>query len=258
MLETEKLSYNVKKRNLLQNINIKAEQGKLIAIVGPNGAGKSTLLSLLSHEIQTKNNTILFKKKELDNWNSSELPKHKSKFSQHYHHDIPLLVEDVVLMGRYPYFNTKPSVQDEEIVLKKLKELGIEHLAKRDYGQLSGGEKQRVHLARVLAQLENSIEHKLAFFDEPLNNLDIMHQHSIMKNIKNFTKSGNTAMVVLHDLNITAEYADHIVLMKNGQIVKQGIPEDVFNHEIISKVYNFPCTVCKNPVNNNPLILFGI
>ncbi|MCO6175041.1 heme ABC transporter ATP-binding protein [Flavobacterium sp. NRK F10] len=257
MLEAEKLSYSVKNNTLLRNVTLKAERGKLIAIVGPNGAGKSTLLRLLSHEITSKGHPILFKGEKLENWSSTELPKHKAKFSQHYHHDIPLFVEDVVLMGRYPYFNSQPSLLDKEIVENKLLDLGIEHLAKKNYSQLSGGEKQRVHLARVMVQLENTVEHKLAFFDEPLNNLDILHQHRIMKNIKDFTQLNNTAMVVLHDLNIAAQYADSIVLMKQGQIAKQGHPEDVFTNDIISDVYNFPCTICRNPVTNNPLILFG-
>jgi len=257
MLEVKNLQYCVKNCYLVQDIHLALKKKQCIAIVGPNGAGKSTLLSLLSQEISEKGNIILFKNRALEAWNSVELPKHKAKFSQQFHHDIPLSVQDVVMMGRYPYFHNQPTPKDEIAVAQALQDLGIEHLKTRAYPSLSGGEKQRTHLARVMAQLNNDVEEKLAFFDEPLNNLDVMHQHHIMKKIKNFVQHNNTALVVLHDLNMACEYADYIILMKNGKIHQQGTPENVFTNKTITEVYNFPCTICKHPINNNPLILFG-
>ena len=257
MIIAKEINYRIKDTFLVRDANIALEKKQLIAIVGPNGAGKSTLLSLLSNEIPSKENIISFKNKDLRDWNNKELPKHKAKFSQQFNQEIPLLVEDVVMMGRYPYFDHVPSKTDFEKVEIALENMGIHHLSQRNYQSLSGGEKQRTHLARVLAQLDNLLTEKLAFFDEPLNNLDIMHQHNIMKIIHQFVQNNNSAVVVLHDLNIASEYADYIILMKNGKIQHQGKTEDVFTNENISKVYNFPCTICKNPLNNQPLILFG-
>jgi len=105
--------------------------------------------------------------------------------------------------------------------------------------------------------LDNDVAHRLLFLDEPLNNLDVRHQHNALELIKNFTKKNNTAIVVLHDLNMAANFADKVLLMEKGKAISYGTPENVFVPEIISNAYNFPCTICKHPVNQNPMILFG-
>lgn len=256
MLEACKISYAHKKFSILENIDVSVNYGELLVIVGPNGAGKSTLLSMLANEMKY-GEPIMFKKKTFEEWDQKELPLHKAKFSQQNSNDIPLTVTDVVMMGRYPYFNSVPHQTDLDAVTKSMEETDVLSMKDRDYNTLSGGERQRVHLARVLAQLENNIAHKLVFLDEPLNNLDVLHQHRILHTIKNFTELGNTAVVVLHDLNLAAQFADQVLLLKKGKIVSHDKPEKVFTKEIISKVYNFPCTICLNPVNQNPLIIFG-
>jgi iron complex transport system ATP-binding protein len=212
---------------------------------------------MLANEMGQSEEPIYFKKKTFEEWDQKILPQHKAKFSQQNSNDIPLTVNDVVMMGRYPYFNSVPQQSDIDAVMKSMAETDVVAMKDRDYNTLSGGERQRVHLARVLAQLENDIAHKLVFMDEPLNNLDILHQHRILHTLKNFTELGNTAIVVLHDLNLAAQFADQVLLLKKGKIVSHDKPEKVFTKEIISKVYNFPCTICLNPVNQNPLIIFG-
>jgi len=257
MLEACKISYSHKKVSILENIDVTVNYGELLVIVGPNGAGKSTLLSMLANEMKHNDEPIVFKKKTFEDWDQKELPLHKAKFSQQNSSDIPLTVMDVVMMGRYPYFNSIPHQSDIDAVLKSMAETDVVAFKDRDYNTLSGGERQRVHLARVLTQLENDFAHKLVFMDEPLNNLDVLHQHRILHTVKNFTERGNTAVVVLHDLNLAAQFADSVLLMQKGKIVNHDKPEKVFTKEIISKVYNFPCTICLNPVNQNPLIIFG-
>lgn len=257
MLEAEKISYAHRKFSILDNIDVSVNNGELLVIVGPNGAGKSTLLSLLANELGGRNETIFFKKKTFHDWDNNELAQSKAKFSQNNSQDIPLSVKNVVMMGRYPYFNSTPRKADDEAVLKAMEETDVAHLEQRDYNSLSGGEKQRVHLARVLTQLDNDKDNTLVFLDEPLNNLDILHQHRILNTIKKFTQKGHTAIMVLHDLNLAAQFADRVMLLKKGKIVSHDVPAKVFTREIISTVYNFPCTICPNPVNNNPLIIFG-
>lgn len=257
MLEARKISYSHRQFSILNDISLLVDNGELLVIVGPNGAGKSTLLSLLANEMGTDGDAVMFKNKNFRKWDGKELPYHKAKFSQSNNQDIPLSVKEVVMMGRYPYFNAIPHKEDNDAVAKAMHETDVAALEHRDYNSLSGGEKQRVHLARVLAQLDNTVTNKLVFLDEPLNNLDVLHQHRILHTIKNFTGRGNTAVMVLHDLNLAAQFADRVMLLKKGKVVSHDVPNKVFTREIISSVYNFPCTVCPNPVNKNPLIIFG-
>lgn len=256
MIKAHQISYSHKEFHILDAVDVHLEYGEFLAIVGPNGAGKSSLLSVLANEVKSKQQ-ILFKDKDISEWKVTELSKHKAKFSQHNSNDIPLEVKDVVMMGRYPYFDAQPGKEDLEAMNEMMYETDVFHLRDREYNTLSGGEKQRVHLSRVLAQLRNKIAHKLLFLDEPLNNLDVKHQYKALEIIKKFTRKGNSAVVVLHDLNLAAQYADKILLMKSGRVAAYGTPEQVFTPENISKAYNFPCTICNHPVTANPMIVFG-
>src|SRR5690606_33071877 len=127
-----------------------------------------------------------------------------------------------------------------------------QHLIDREYEQLSGGEKQRLHLARVFTQLENNIENKLLLLDEPLNNLDVAHQFKTLHLIKEFTQKKNTALVVLHDLNIAAQFADRLILLNKGRIELFDKPEKVLTQERISNVYQYPCSIVHHPANGQP------
>jgi len=257
MIKAHHIMYKHKEFHILDGIDVSLEYGEFLAIVGPNGAGKSSLLSILANEVKQGKQKILFKNKQISDWDVRELSKHKSKFSQHNSNEIPLQVKDVVMMGRYPYFDSQPKKEDLGAMNKMMYETDIYHLKERDYNTLSGGEKQRVHLSRVMAQLDNEIAHKLVFLDEPLNNLDVKHQYKALEIIKKFTQKANSAIVVLHDLNLAAQFADKILLMESGKVSAYGTPEEVFTAENISNAYNFPCTICQHPVNANPMIIFG-
>ena len=258
MIKGKNINYSHKEFDILKDVNVEMLKGEFLAIVGPNGAGKSTLLSILANELSAKNkNKIWFKEKEFKHWNLKNLAKNKAKFSQHNPNDITLTVKDVVMMGRYPYFYTTPHHEDFQATEDAMKETDVFHLKEREYNHLSGGEKQRVHLARVLTQLKNEVAEKLLFLDEPLNNLDVKHQYKVLQTIKDFTLKSNSAIVVLHDLNLAAQFADKIILMKNGKITADGKPQDVFVKEIIQEAYNFPCVIFNNPVTQKPMIVFG-
>lgn len=257
MIQAHKVKFKAKQRYIIDEIDFECQSGEFIAIIGPNGAGKSTFLSLLANELKHLGNEITLKSCSYDKWCETELPKHKAKFSQHNNTDIPLNVKEIVAMGRYPYYKNTPSQIDQKAINESMECIGICNLQQREYNQLSGGEKQRVHLARVLCQLNNEIENKLLFLDEPLNNLDVLHQHNILDIMKQFTEKGNTAIVVMHDLNIAGKYADKILLLNDGKKVIYDKPALVLTQEIISEVYKFPCIVTTNPINNNPLIIFG-
>lgn len=256
MIKAHQINYLHRNFHILDGVDVSLDYGEFLAIVGPNGAGKSSLLSVLANEVRGKQK-ILFKDKSITDWEVRELSRHKSKFSQHNSNEIPLQVKDVVMMGRYPYFDSQPRQEDFEAMNKMMYETDVYHLKDREYNTLSGGEKQRVHLSRVMAQLQNEIAHKLVFLDEPLNNLDIKHQYKALEIIKNFTAKANSAIVVMHDLNLAAQFADKILLMKSGKVSAYGTPEEVFTAQNISRAYNFPCTICGHPITNNPMIIFG-
>lgn len=256
MLVAQHISYISKKFEILKDINLEIRKGKIISIIGPNGAGKSTLLAVLSGELQTQGN-VFFKGKPYSEWDLQTLAQHKAKFSQQYSTDIPLLVKDVIVMGRYPYFENNPSAVDLQAINQAMYKTDVIHLQEREYNTLSGGEKQRVHLARVMAQADNQIENKLLFFDEPLNNLDIYHQYNILENIKKIAIEGNTVVVVMHDLNLAARFSDAIILMKNGKIINYDTPEKVFTEPIISATYDFPCKIITNPIDRGIMVVFG-
>jgi len=256
MVKAEQISYKHKDFFILNEVDVTLGYGEFLAIVGPNGAGKSSLLSVLANEVKS-DHRILFKDKNIRDWKVTELSKHKAKFSQHNSNDIPLEVKDVVMMGRYPYFDSQPRQEDHEAMNNMMYETDVYHLKDREYNTLSGGEKQRVHLSRVMAQLQNDITRKLVFLDEPLNNLDVKHQYKALEIIKNFTKKENSAIVVLHDLNLAAQFADKILLMKSGRVAAYGKPTEVFTAKTISDAYNFPCTICDHPITANPMIVFG-
>lgn len=257
MLQIHNLHYKAKNRFLLENIHLEIHPGELIAIVGPNGAGKSTLLSSIAHELKFEAESFLFKNKEIHQYDKKELPLHRAKFSQHHAAEINLKNDEIVLIGRYPYFDNDPDASDVHIVKECMQKTETHHLIDRDYEQLSGGEKQRLHLARVFAQLENEVPNKLLLLDEPLNNLDVAHQFKTLHLIKAFTQKYNTALVVLHDLNIATQFADRLLLLNNGKIEQFDVPEKVLTVNKITQVYQYPCTITQHPITNQPIILFG-
>lgn len=257
MVHIQDLNYQTKNRFLLQHIDLKINPGELIAIVGPNGAGKSTLLNSIANEIAYNAERFQFKNQDIDTYSKCEMPLHRAKFSQHQSSEINLKNEEIVLMGRYPYFKSEAHVSDKEIAQKWMRKTETDHLNDRAYEQLSGGEKQRLHLARVFAQLENTVENKLLLLDEPLNNLDVAHQFKTLHLIKDFTQKNNSALVVLHDLNIASQFADRLILLHKGSIEMFDQPQKVLTLERISRVYQYPCTITEHPLTQRPIILFG-
>lgn len=256
VLIADKISCFHRSFQILNQVEVSVKEGEVLVIIGPNGAGKSTLLGKLANESTTDKDEIYFKNKRFSAWDGKKLAHNKAKFSQENNSDIGLTVKEVVLMGRYPYFNTSPQEKDLEVVMEMMQKMDVYKWKNRNYNSLSGGEKQRVHLSRVLAQLQNNEKSKLALFDEPLNNLDVRHQYNIMETIRAFAQKGNAAIVVLHDLNLAAEFADKVLLLKKGSVAAYGTPDYIFTEKVITKAYNFPCAVFKNPITNCPMIIF--
>ena len=244
-IENASFSYGLGEENLLDKINLNIEKGKFIGILGPNGCGKSTLLKVILKYLNPKEGIIKIENKELKEYTQSELAEILSFVPQKSSLTMPLTVEDVVYMGRVPYMKNKWTGfdrEDREKVEKIMQMLKIDKFKNRVVFSLSGGEFQRVLLARALAQNTN-----IMLLDEPTSALDMNYALEIMRLTSYFVKNERlTAVMVLHDLNLASMYCDSIILLKNGKIAYEGTPKELFRPEILEEIYGFNCEVIEN------------
>ena len=244
-IENTTFSYGLSEENLLDGINLNIEKGKFIGILGPNGCGKSTLLKVILKYLNPKEGIIKIENKELKEYTQSELAEILSFVPQKSSLTMPLTVEDVVYMGRVPYMKNKWTGfdrEDREKVEKIMQMLKIDKFKNRVVFSLSGGEFQRVLLARALAQNTN-----IMLLDEPTSALDMNYALEIMRLTSYFVQNESlTAVMVLHDLNLASMYCDSIILLKNGKIAYEGTPKELFRPEILEEIYGFNCEVIEN------------
>mgnify|MGYP000979371281 FL=1 len=244
-IENTTFSYGLGEENLLDGINLNIEKGKFIGILGPNGCGKSTLLKVILKYLNPKEGIIKIENKELKEYTQSELAEILSFVPQKSSLTMPLTVEDVVYMGRVPYIKNKWTGfdrEDREKVEKIMQMLKIDKFKNRVIFSLSGGEFQRVLLARALVQNTN-----IMLLDEPTSALDMNYALEIMKLTSYFVQNESlTAVMVLHDLNLASMYCDSIILLKNGKIAYEGTPKELFRPEILEEIYGFNCEVIEN------------
>ena len=244
-IENTTFSYGLSEENLLDGINLNIEKGKFIGILGPNGCGKSTLLKVILKYLNPKEGIIKIENKELKEYTQSELAEILSFVPQKSSLTMSLTVEDVVYMGRVPYIKNRWTGfdrEDREKVEKIMQMLKIDKFKNRVIFSLSGGEFQRVLLARALAQNTN-----IMLLDEPTSALDMNYALEIMRLTSYFVQNESlTAVMVLHDLNLASMYCDSIILLKNGKIAYEGTPKELFRPEILEEIYGFNCEVIEN------------
>ncbi len=258
MLHIKDLSTSINNKRLLNKITFEAKQGELIAILGPNGAGKSTLINAISGTLPS--DAVFWKNQLISKFTADEIALERAVLTQQIQMSYDFPVKEVVLMGRYPHFKNQPTKEDFTAVDKALEFTDMKEFANRSYQTLSGGEKQRVQTARVFAQIQledNKEANKLLLLDEPLNNLDIHHQHLILQRIKQFSEKKNVTLLVLHDLNMAAQYADKILLLKNSHQLAFGTVEEVLNEDLISDCYELKVKIDKHPYLDCPTVYFG-
>lgn len=237
MISVNHLFYRAGSQVILDDLSFQAAAGELLVILGANGAGKSTLMKLLCRELQPAAGEIIFRGQALQRYTLAELARERAVLAQQNLVSISFIVQELVMMGRYPHFEQRPGDTDRLIVEQVMEETGVSHLADRDYHTLSGGEQQRVQLARVLAQVYDRAGACL-FFDEPINGLDLRHQQQFMELIRKLADRGYGVICVLHDINFAARFADLLLLLKNGRKVAFGTPENVVNCENIHETFN--------------------
>ncbi len=217
----------------LENITVDIHESEVTAVVGPNGSGKSTFLKCINRILKPKKGVVMIDGKNIEDFSQIEIARCIGYVPQTTGQRFPATVFEVVLMGRRPYISWRCGKKDVEKVFEILKILNMENLSMRDFNELSGGQQQKVLIARALAQ-----EPEILLLDEPTANLDIRHQLEVMDLIREIAvREGVTAIVAIHDLNIACKYADQVIMMKDGRIFAVGRPKEVFTEDNIKKVY---------------------
>ncbi len=246
MLFVENLSYSIKKQTLVRNLNLSVRPGEFIAVLGANGAGKSTLIKLLSGEYQPVEGMIKLHGHILNEYKDQQLAVIRATMSQEHQVSADFTVKEVVTMGRYPHFNGNPKTSDLLIIEKAMNICGIELLAERSILSLSGGERQRVHLARILVQVWEHPQ-ALLLLDEPISAMDIRFQHQALSIARALADKGWMVISVLHDINLSAQYADRLILMKNGRKLMDGTAAEVITSRNMYTVFGIDADISVNP-----------
>lgn len=236
-------------REVLRGVTVRARAGEVLALVGPNGAGKSTLLAALAADLPAVSGTVLVHGRPAADWPARDLALRRAVLPQSATLSFPFPVEDVVRMGRAPWAGTRRAEDDDRIVRAAMTATEVGAFAARPFAALSGGERARVALARVLAQST-----ALLLLDEPTAALDLRHQELVLRVCRARAAAGDAVVVVLHDLGLAAAYADRAVVLDGGAVAADGAPADVFDAGLLSDVYRQPVEVLPHPRTGTPLI----
>lgn len=254
MLRVENVTYEINKRPLVKNLSFSMRCGEVVAVLGANGAGKSTLVKMLSGEKKKSEGNILLNGKCIYSYGSGELALKRAVLSQHNVVTVDFLVKEIVMMGRYPHYRNNPSLNDLEIVRQTMEICGVTELEDRSILTLSGGEQQRVQLARVLAQIWDC-PGALLIMDEPVSGMDLQYQQQTLAIVAGLARKGFMVIAVLHDINLAAQYADRILMLKNGRKWNDGTPAEVLNTKNVYNIFAIEAEVSVNCGSLKPFVL---
>ncbi|QXM06852.1 heme ABC transporter ATP-binding protein [Crassaminicella indica] len=252
-IEIDHLNWSFGENNILKNISVKIAEKKFTCIIGPNGSGKSTLLKNILKLLSPHKKSIYIYSEDVVNLKYKDLARKIAAVPQNTMVDFDFTVMDIVLMGRSPHLKRfeVESEEDFQIVKKAMQLTNTWHLKDRGIHKISGGERQRVIIARALAQ-----QSQILILDEPISNLDIHHQIEVLNIAKELCTNKNiTVLAVLHDLNFAIQYSDYLILLNKGEIIAEGLPEQVITKKNIKKVYNIDVYMMKNPITGKPHII---
>lgn len=234
MIEIKNISQAYGKKQVLFDVNLKIQDNKITGLIGPNGAGKSTLLSVISRLLKPMEGNVYLDNEDINNIKSSDLAKRIAVLRQSNNSNLKLTVEELVSFGRFPHSNGRLNKEDKIKIEEAISYLKLEDIRHSYLDELSGGQQQRAYIAMILAQ-----DTKYIFLDEPLNNLDMRHAVEMMTTLENLVKDlDKTIVVVMHDINIAAAFCDHIVAMKDGRILAEGMTDDIIEKEVLDNVFD--------------------
>jgi heme transport system ATP-binding protein len=256
VLDLKHLSYHIKDKVILRDINFSLNSGEHLVILGANGAGKSTLLKLITADIHGYLGAIKLNGKPLADYKAHALARIRAVMPQEVQLEFSFTAKEVVAMGHAPH---PPAEQHNSITESCLEKMDITHLADRTYPNMSGGEKQRVQLARILCQIDkraSSIDKRYLFLDECTSALDPAHQHQVFEQVTRLKVEQNLGVLsIMHDLNLAAHYADRILLLKDGCIIALGAPEEALTSKNLKAAYAIETQVLQHPTTQKPLIV---
>lgn len=233
MIQIQNLDKTIENKPILKDISVDIEKGKLTSLIGPNGAGKSTLLSAISRLFNCDNGTISIEAKVISGYKTDDLAKKLSILKQSNHTEMNITVAQLVNFGRFPYSKGRMKKEDHDKVDYALDLLQLKEIRNRNIKTLSGGQRQRAYIAMTIAQDTDYI-----LLDEPLNNLDMKHSVQIMQTLRDLCRKLNkTIIIVLHDINFASSYSDNIIALKQGEIVKADVKDNVIQSDILKKLY---------------------
>ena len=257
MLTASNLVFRAGERKLIDGVSASFAPGQLHLIMGANGAGKSTLVKMLARLLRPSEGRVEYGGADTAHFKDRELARHRAVLSQAVEVAFSMPVHELVMMGRYPHFTGRPSASDRRICEEVMQFFDVTEMAERSYGTLSGGEKQRVHFARVLAQIwrpvgggssAGSMTHRYLFLDEPLTFLDIRHQIDFMRKVRQFASQLDVVVIgVVHDLNLAARFADRILLLHGGRILADGSTKDVLTAGHLQEAFGVRPVLLTNP-----------
>ena len=249
-LKVKNLRFSIDKKEILKDISFDVPKGSFIGIIGPNGSGKSTLLKNIYRLYKPSSGEILLDNKNLFKMKDKDCAKEIAVLAQESNSQFDFTVEQIVKMGRYPYKSMfeEYSKEDLKMVYDMLEKVGLENYKDRSFLNLSGGEKQRVLIARALVQNTDFL-----ILDEPTNHLDIGYQIQLMDLVKDLNI---TTLSAIHDMNLASMYCDYLVVMKDGKIINCGTVEEVITKEMLKEVFGVNTYISVNPINNKLQVSF--
>lgn len=241
MMEMQNVSKKYGDKLVVSKIQLPIKPQQLTAFIGPNGAGKSTLLSMMSRLLEKDTGAIYLDGSEVKVWKSEELSKKLSILKQSNGISLKITVRELVAFGRFPYSKGRLKTEDHEQIEAALVNMGLLEMAEDTIDTLSGGQLQRAYIAMILAQDTDYI-----LLDEPLNNLDMSYAVQMMQTLRRLVDElGKTIVIVLHDINFAASYADEIVAMKQGQLFAHGPTEEMIQSDVLNELYEMNIKICE-------------
>jgi len=254
MYEAIDITYRAGDKTILRNASVAVKPGRFTAIVGPNGAGKSSLLKVLSHEQRAHSGKVMLNGKSIRKYKPKELSRVRSVLAQHSNLQFAFTVSEVIALSRQSHSTSRD--ENAKLIEEVMEATGTLSLAERNYLTLSGGEKQRVQLARVLAQVwDETLFPRYVLLDEPTSSMDIAQQQSMFSTVKKICSRNIGVLAIVHDLNVAAQFADYIYMMNKGQVVGSGTVAEVFTKQNIEHTFCCKVNVYHDPCNNCPFII---
>lgn len=248
ILRVENLYFKIDKFELLKNISLNLKDKSFVGIIGANGSGKSTLLKNIYRFLRANSGEIYVKNKNIKEYETKDLARELSVLTQKQEMSFNFQVDEIMDMATYSHKKIYSTKVREEKIKESLSLVGMENYIDRDFFSLSGGEIQRILIARLIFQGS-----EILILDEPTNHLDIRYQIEVMNLLKSLNK---TVLMVLHDINLASFYCDYIYAMKNGEILYEGEGNSILNKEIIKEIYEVDCEIIEHPIRKKKMVIF--